>query len=132
MTAIIDIGGQRVHVKTWQISCERLRVGDSIVVGPVDAGKLLTIDSADDELTPYGQRVFRDGNGVPVYIHADTMVPATELQRRFEIPCMFCKADTPVEVELVRDGLPQKTVCGPCAGKTDESGNGRQLVITMG
>ena len=48
----------------------------------------------------------------------DTRVVFEAVHRTAKVPCLLCKEDFEVPVNLAYEGLPRTGVCGPCNHKT--------------
>jgi hypothetical protein len=94
-----------------------LRVGD--IIRFVPHGKDLKITAKDPYLAvPELVLVTFQELADPIPLSPETRLIVTHAPRTYRLPCLLCKQDFGVELDLSIDGTPRTGLCGPCNHRT--------------
>lgn len=63
--------------------------------------------------------------GEPLTLPQQSLLVAVSIPRIAHVPCLLCREDFSVHVDLAHEGVPRCGICGPCNHKTTVAVLGR-------
>ncbi|BDT39582.1 hypothetical protein [Streptomyces yaizuensis] len=68
-----------------------------------------------EEITEFRRIEFTAPGSTPALLLAGTPLVPVQMPRTYRLPCLICDTEAPVELDIVRFGIPHQRVCTACA-----------------